>query len=48
VVVKQLDLCSFDSVRAFAKDVLSSENRLDVLLNNAGCLVASQQLTKDG
>ncbi|KAH7963530.1 hypothetical protein HPB52_021297 [Rhipicephalus sanguineus] len=36
VAVKQLDLCSFESVRTFAEDVLRTESRLDVLINNAG------------
>ena len=36
VVVKKLDLASLQSVRQLAKDVLTSEERLDVLINNAG------------
>lgn len=36
VVVKMLDLASLQSVRHLAKDVLASEERLDVLINNAG------------
>lgn len=36
VVVKKLDLASLQSVRQLAKDVLASEERLDVLINNAG------------
>ncbi|XP_064455500.1 retinol dehydrogenase 12-like isoform X2 [Ornithodoros turicata] len=36
VVLKSLDLCSLASVRAFAEDVLATESRLDVLINNAG------------
>ncbi|KAH6938363.1 hypothetical protein HPB50_008869 [Hyalomma asiaticum] len=36
VVVKHLDLCSFKSVRAFADDIIRTEPRLDVLINNAG------------
>ncbi|KAH9369562.1 hypothetical protein HPB48_019650 [Haemaphysalis longicornis] len=36
VTVKRLDLCSFESVRQFADDVLRTEERLDVLVNNAG------------
>lgn len=37
----QLDLCSFQSVRAFAEKIISTENRLDVLINNAGMMCES-------
>lgn len=36
VVVKKLDLSSFKSIRAFAEDINNTENRLDVLIHNAG------------
>ncbi|CAG9773773.1 unnamed protein product [Ceutorhynchus assimilis] len=36
VVFKQLDLSSFKSVTEFAGDVNKTEERLDILLNNAG------------
>ncbi len=36
VVVKMLDLASLQSVRALAKDVQQTEERLDILINNAG------------
>lgn len=36
VTVKKLDLASLQSVRQLAKDVLENEERLDVLINNAG------------
>nr|XP_054933599.1 retinol dehydrogenase 12-like [Dermacentor andersoni] len=48
VVVKQLDLCSFKSVRAFAEDVVRTEPRLDVLINNAGNIPDKLMLTEDG
>lgn len=38
VVVKKLDLASLQSVRDLAKDVEENEERLDVLINNAGKL----------
>lgn len=39
VIVKKLDLASLQSVRQLAKEVLACEERLDVLINNAGrCL----------
>lgn len=36
VVVKKLDLSSLQSVRDLAKDVQENEQRLDILINNAG------------
>lgn len=36
VFVKQLELTSFDSVRKCAEDVLKTEEKLHVLINNAG------------
>ncbi|KAM9754611.1 retinol dehydrogenase 13-like [Menidia menidia] len=48
VIVKKLDLASLESVRHFAKDVLASEERLDVLINNAGVMSCPQWKTEDG
>ncbi|KAK8783070.1 hypothetical protein V5799_015592 [Amblyomma americanum] len=48
VVVKHLDLCSFRSVRAFAEDIVKSETRLDVLINNAGNIPDELLFTEDG
>ena len=45
---RKLDLASFDSVRRFAKEVLSEESRLDILINNAGVMYCSFQKTEDG
>lgn len=42
VVVRHLDLASVYSVRQFAKDFLDTEDRLDVLVNNAGELACHQ------
>lgn len=36
IVAKRLDLASLASVREFAKDIIQNEDRLDVLINNAG------------
>ena len=40
VVVKKLDLASLQSVRDLAKEVQENEERLDILINNAGALQA--------
>lgn len=48
VIVKQLDLCSFKSIRAFAEDVVKTEPRLDVLVNNAGNIPDHLTFTEDG
>ena len=47
VVVRILDLASFESVRAFAKLINETEERLDILVNNAG-LGGPYRVTKDG
>ncbi|CAK1541986.1 unnamed protein product [Leptosia nina] len=47
VTYKQLDLASFKSVRSFA-DEIQAEERLDVLINNAGAIGLSDRLTEDG
>ena len=48
VYFRKLDLASFDSVRQFAKEVLSEESRIDILINNAGVMYCSFQKTVDG
>ena len=40
VVIKKLDLSSLKSVRDFAEDILKSEPRIDILINNAGMLLS--------
>lgn len=47
ITFKNLDLASFKSVRAFADDILKSETRLDVLINNAGTENVGNFLTED-
>lgn len=47
VVFKLLDLASLKSVREFAADILNTEDRLDILLNNAGVGVPGDFLTSD-
>lgn len=48
IVVKRLDLSDLDSVRKFARDINTSEERLDILINNAGIGARVPQKTKDG
>ncbi|XP_077576457.1 uncharacterized protein crdhl isoform X1 [Stigmatopora nigra] len=48
VVTRHLDLASLYSVRQFAKDFLESEDRLDLLINNAGVMMCPRGLTEDG
>ncbi|XP_057374716.1 retinol dehydrogenase 11-like [Daphnia carinata] len=48
VIVRHLDLASLKSVRKFAADILDSETRVDVLINNAGCVTTEKKLTGDG
>lgn len=36
IVIKHLNLASLKSVRLFAKDIIQQEQRLDILINNAG------------
>ncbi|KAM6910544.1 retinol dehydrogenase 13 [Xenentodon cancila] len=48
VVVRHLDLASLYSVQQFAKEFLDTEDRLDVLINNAGVMMCPRWLTEDG
>lgn len=43
VVIRHLDLASMFSVTQFAKDFLDTEDRLDILINNAGELTCQLQ-----
>ena len=36
LVIRKLNLASLASVREFAKETLEEEDRLDILINNAG------------
>ncbi|KAJ8273714.1 hypothetical protein GJAV_G00104700 [Gymnothorax javanicus] len=48
VAVRQLDLASLRSVREFARGYLANEDRLDILINNAGVMMCPKGLTEDG
>ena len=48
VYLRLLDLASFASIRKFADEIISSEPRLDVLINNAGIMMCPFWKTEDG
>lgn len=48
LALMECDLCSLDSVRDFARQYNAKEDRLDVLICNAGLAWASEVVTKDG
>nr|XP_040020360.1 LOW QUALITY PROTEIN: retinol dehydrogenase 13 [Gasterosteus aculeatus aculeatus] len=48
VVIRHLDLASVYSVTQFAKDFMDGEDRLDILINNAGVMMCPRWLTEDG
>ncbi|KAL6489022.1 hypothetical protein MHYP_G00027630 [Metynnis hypsauchen] len=48
VVIRHLNLASLYSVREFAKDFLATEERLDILINNAGVMMCPKWITEDG
>lgn len=44
----KLDLSSLESVRQFAKTISEEENRIDILINNAGVMMCPEWQTEDG
>lgn len=49
IAVRKLDLSSFSSIRQLAEQVNREENRLDVLIHNAGTAeVFQKKVTEDG
>ncbi|XP_026326268.1 retinol dehydrogenase 11-like [Hyposmocoma kahamanoa] len=48
IAYRMLDLGSLKSVRNFATDVMTSERRLDILVNTAGAIGLPDKLTEDG
>ncbi|KAF2887874.1 hypothetical protein ILUMI_18299, partial [Ignelater luminosus] len=48
ILVLQLDLSSLESVRQFAKEILEKEDRVDLLINNAGIMLCPEGKTVDG
>lgn len=47
IELKYVDLASFKSVRAFAKDLNTSAKCIDILISNAGIGMSSIELTED-
>jgi NAD(P)-dependent dehydrogenase (short-subunit alcohol dehydrogenase family) len=47
IEVRKLNLSSTSSVRDFARDILDSELRLDVLVMNAGVALTKKYMTED-
>lgn len=47
IKILQLDLSSFESIRRFAEEFTCSEDRLDVLINNAGIFQCPYMKTKE-
>lgn len=45
---RQMDLASFSSIRKFAGNILTTEKRLDILINNAGVFSSENEKTEDG
>uniref|UniRef100_A0A2P2IA56 Retinol dehydrogenase 13-like n=2 Tax=Hirondellea gigas TaxID=1518452 RepID=A0A2P2IA56_9CRUS len=48
VVCRECNLASFESVREFASDINRNEERVDVLINNAGVMRCPRKLSADG
>lgn len=48
VAFAALDLADLDSVRAFADEFASANERLDLLINNAGVMIPPESTTKQG
>ncbi|CAG2165002.1 unnamed protein product [Oppiella nova] len=48
IVYKNIDLCSFASVKEFAEDIIQNERSVDILINNAAVFGPPFALTVDG
>ncbi|XP_016989791.1 retinol dehydrogenase 13 [Drosophila rhopaloa] len=48
VYSRELDLCSMESIRNFAAGFKREQNKLHILINNAGIMDCPKMLTKDG
>lgn len=48
VILKKIDLSSFQSIRNFAENINKTELRLDVLVHNAGVWLSENSISQDG
>lgn len=48
VVVESLDLGSFESIRRFCERMISREEKINILINNAGVMRCPKMSTRDG
>ncbi len=48
LIYSHLDLASLSSVKEFSEEVLKTESRLDILINNAGIMIPPPSTTEDG
>lgn len=48
LIYGHLDLASLSSVKVFAEKVIATENRLDLLVNNAGVMIPPPSKSEDG
>jgi NAD(P)-dependent dehydrogenase (short-subunit alcohol dehydrogenase family) len=48
VDIMRLDLASFESIRSFANEVLSTDRPIHLLINNAGVMLPDRRVTADG
>ena len=48
VLFRQLDLASCKSIRSFANKILSEEQEINILINNAGVMFVPYMLTEEG
>jgi NAD(P)-dependent dehydrogenase (short-subunit alcohol dehydrogenase family) len=48
VLIRKLDMSSYQSIRKFAEEFNKEEERLDILINNAGIIAPRHELTEDG
>jgi NAD(P)-dependent dehydrogenase (short-subunit alcohol dehydrogenase family) len=48
LIYGHLDLASLSAVKEFADKIIATENRLDLLINNAGVMIPPQSKSEDG